>query len=174
MIEDIAIRVFGWSFTVPRTGKTGNPQPVGAEVSGEIDEAEKWLERLHANLDSLDATIRLFDPTVAPKAIKPRVKRTGRSRFRSVELTRTTLSILQQADRPLSIRAIDAQVAAECHLDMSTIAAANVVVANVRAALARPHEGLMSESAGRSQWSIGLIRVDSDGSAARPGRCLFS
>jgi hypothetical protein len=64
-----------------------------AELSGEISEAEKRLERLRADLDSLDATIRLSDPTVAPKTIKPRVKRTGRSRSRSGELTRTTLSI---------------------------------------------------------------------------------
>jgi len=85
-----------------------------AELSGEISEAEKRLERLRADLDSLDATIRLSDPTVAPKTIKPRVKRTGRSRSRSGELTRTTLSILRQADRPLSVREIAAQVAAEC------------------------------------------------------------
>jgi hypothetical protein len=31
-----------------------------AELSGEISEAEKRLERLRADLDSLDATIRLL------------------------------------------------------------------------------------------------------------------
>lgn len=120
-----------------------------AELSGEIREAEKRLDRLRADLDSLDATIRLFDPTIAPKAIKPRVKRTSTQQFRSGELTRATLSVLRMADRPLSVREIAAEVAAECHLDMSTIAAANVVIANVRAALARPHEGLMAEKRGK-------------------------
>ena len=120
-----------------------------AELSGELGEAEKRLDRLRADLDSLDATIRLFDPTIAPKAIKPRVKRTAPQRFRTGELTRATLTVLRKADRPLSVREIAAEVATECHLDMSTIPAANIVVANVRAALARPHEGLMCEKRGR-------------------------
>jgi hypothetical protein len=95
------------------------------------------------------ATIRLIDPTIAPKAIKPRVKSTAPQRFRTGELTRATLTVLRKADRPLSVREIAAEVATECHLDMSTIGAANVVVANVRAALARPLEGLMCEKRGR-------------------------
>jgi hypothetical protein len=120
-----------------------------AELSGEIIEAEKRIARLRADLDSLDATIRLFDPSIAPKAIRPRVKRTAPQRFRTGELTRATLSALRKAERPLSVREIADVVAAECHMDMSTIPAANVVVANVRAALARPHEGLMCEKRGR-------------------------
>jgi hypothetical protein len=55
---------------------------------------------LRADLDSLDATIRLFDPSIEPKAIKPCVKRTAVQ-------------------------------------DMSTVATASVVIANVRAALAK-------------------------------------
>lgn len=120
-----------------------------AELSGEIGEAEKRLQRLRADLDSLDATIRLFDPSIAPKAIKPRVKRSGKQQFRTGELTRTTLSVLRKADQPLNVREIAERVGTECGLDMSTIEAANVVIANVRAALARPHEGLMCEKRGR-------------------------
>jgi hypothetical protein len=120
-----------------------------AELSGEIGAAEKRIARLHADLASLDATIRLFDPTIAPKAIKPRVKRTAPQRFRTGELTRATLTVLRKADRPLSVREIAAEVAAECHMDMTTIPASKVVIANVRAALARPHEGLMCEKRGK-------------------------
>jgi hypothetical protein len=69
------------------------------------------------------------------------VKRTASQRFRTGELTRATLSVLRKAERPLSVCEIADVVATECHLDMSTIPAAEVVVANVRAALARPHEG---------------------------------
>lgn len=77
------------------------------------------------------------------------MKRTAPQRFRTGELTRATLTVLRKADRPLSVREIAAEVATECHLDMSTIPAANVVVANVRAAVAKPHERLMSEKRGR-------------------------
>jgi hypothetical protein len=73
--------------------------------------------------------------------------------------------VLRKADRPLPVREIADVVAAECHLDMSTIAAAKVVVANVRAALARPHKGLMCEKRGKEPT---LYRV---GVQQRDGRC---
>jgi hypothetical protein len=120
-----------------------------AEMSGELREAENRVARLRADLVSLDVTIRLFDPSITPTAIRPRLKRTAQQRFRTGELTRTTLSVLRKADRPLTVREIADLVATECHLDMSTVHAASIVLSNVRAALARPHEGLMCEKRGR-------------------------
>lgn len=121
-----------------------------AKLSGEIGEAEKRVAQLRADLDSLDATIRLFDPSIKPKGIKPRVKRSAKHKvFRNGDLTRVTLSVLRKAEKPLTVRETADLVAAECRLDMSTIRAANVVIANVRAALARPHEGLMAEKLGK-------------------------
>src|SRR5271156_5520825 len=103
-----------------------------AELSGEIAEAEKPIARLRSDLDSLDATIRLFDPSIKPKAIKPRVKRSAKNQvFRNGELTRLTLSVLRKAERSMTVREIAERVGAECGLDMSTIDAANVVIANV-------------------------------------------
>jgi hypothetical protein len=82
--------------------------------------------------------------------LRPRVKRTAKQRvFRTGELTRITLSVLRKAERPMTVREIAAEVAAKCRLDMSTIPVANVGVANVRAALARPYEGLWAEKRGR-------------------------
>jgi hypothetical protein len=96
--------------------------------------------------------------------LRPRVKRTAKQRvFRTGELTRITLSVLRKAERPMTVREIAAEVAAKCRLDMSTIPVANVAVANVRAVLARPHEGLWAEKRGREPtvyrvmaWQIGL------------------
>jgi hypothetical protein len=88
-----------------------------AELSGESGEAEKRLERLRADLDSLDATIRLFDPTAKPSTIKPKVKRTAKQQFRTGELTRVTLSVLRKAERPMTVREIAAEVATVCGLD---------------------------------------------------------
>ena len=85
------------------------------------------------------------------------VKRTGRSRSRSGELTRTTLSILRQAIDPFLFARSQRRLPPSAHLNMSTITAANVVVANVRAAPARPHEGLMSEKRGKEPM---VYRVD--------------
>lgn len=58
-----------------------------SELSGETSEAEKRIARLRADLDSLDATIRLFDPSIKPKGIKPRVMRTAVQRYKGSELT---------------------------------------------------------------------------------------
>jgi hypothetical protein len=57
----------------------------------------------------------------------------------------------------MSVREIADVIAAECHLDMSTIPAANAAVAHVRAVLARPHERLMCEKRGKEPM---LYRVD--------------
>lgn len=121
-----------------------------AELSGAIAAAEKAVDQMRANLESLDITIRLFDPSVAPKTIKPKQKRPSKAQlFRAGELTRTVLSILRQSEKPMTVREVASAVGTQCSLDMSTIAAANVVVANVRAALARPHDGLRCEKRGR-------------------------
>lgn len=118
-----------------------------AELAGEIGVAEKRLDQLRAELASLDATIRLFDPSIAPKATKPKVKRTTRRSYSG----QASLPgrCWGQAEKPLTVREVAERVSAERHLDMSTIEAANVVIANARAALARPHEGLLAEKRGK-------------------------
>ena len=121
-----------------------------AELAGEIQQTEKHLAGLRSALEALDLTIGLFDPSIAPKAIRPKLKRIAKDgQFKAGELTRTVLGVLRRANRPLTVREIAGEVAAICGLDMSTIAAANVVVANTRAALSRPHDGLMSKKEGR-------------------------
>jgi hypothetical protein len=121
-----------------------------AELVGEIGEVEKRLAQLQAEPAALDTTLRLFDPSAKPATIKPRVKRSAKHQvFKNGKPTRLTLSVLRKAERPMTVREIAAVTAAECGLDMGTIPAANVVIANVRAALTRPHEGLLAVKRGR-------------------------
>jgi hypothetical protein len=55
------------------------------------------------------------------------------NRFRGGELTRVILSVLRKAEKPLTVREIADQCAAECYLDMTAIPVGNVVIANIRA-----------------------------------------
>ena len=57
-------------------------------------------------------------------------------------MTRAVMAVLRKAEAPLGIREIAERLGEAMGLDMSTTKAASQVVANVRAALARPHDGL--------------------------------
>src|SRR5271155_2244193 len=120
-----------------------------AELSGALLLAEREASRIRADLASLDSTTRLFDPDAKPATIKPRMKRKQSSRFGPGEMTRAVWTVLRKAEEPLTVREIAERMAEVTGLDMATTKAANQVVANVRAALARPHEGLSCEKNGK-------------------------
>jgi hypothetical protein len=126
-----------------------------AELSGAIIQAEKALARLHAGLASLDVTIRLFDPDAKPASIKPRQKRPP-TRFRAGEFSRAVLAVLRAAASPLTVREMTVRVAEATGLDVSTTAAMGQALASVRAALARPHDGLVCEKRGKEPmvWRV--------------------
>ena len=110
-----------------------------AGLSGEIKDLEKRLVHLRAALDSPDMTIGLFDPTLAPKTIRPRPKRAvSMGQCKSSKLSRVGLGALRVARKPLTVREVAALVADQTGLDRSTLAAEKVVVASVRTTLARP------------------------------------
>jgi hypothetical protein len=114
------------------------------------------LADTQASLTSIDNTMRLFDPEAKPATIKPRVKRQHPNRFRAGEFSRAIMAVLRQADKPLTIREIAERVGPACGLDMSTTKAAHHVVASVRAALARPHDGVKCEKNGKESmvWRV--------------------
>jgi len=70
-----------------------------AEISGHVADLERKLARHRANLANIDATIRLFAPTLDPDTIPP--KRTYRRTryFAKGELSRRVLDILRNANK---------------------------------------------------------------------------
>lgn len=46
-----------------------------AELSGELIAAEKRILQLREDINSLDRTIRVFDPTAEPHTIRPILRR---------------------------------------------------------------------------------------------------
>jgi hypothetical protein len=128
-----------------------------AELAGEIRAIEKRYTRVTRDLEHLDNTLRLFDPDAKPETIKPRTKRQQPSRFGPGEMTRAVITVLRESEAPLTIREIAERLGEAMGLDMSTTKAASQVVANVRAALARPHDGLPGEKDGKEPMRYHVV-----------------
>ena len=127
-----------------------------SEISGEIADMERRLVGLREDLASVDRTLRIFDPTVVPATIKPRLKRKHPPRFRAGEMTRSLLTVLRLASKPMTVREIAVQVGREHGLDMDDRKALDPMVANVRAALSRPRDGIVfwKRPDGVMVWSV--------------------
>lgn len=127
-----------------------------SETSGEIADTERRLASLREDLASLDRTLRIFDPSVIPATIKPRLKRKTPSRFRSGEMTRSLLTILRNATEPMTVREIAVQVARELSLNTEDQVGMRSVTANVRNALAHPRDGVVFDKRadGLMVWRI--------------------
>ena len=115
-----------------------------AELCGELIAAEKRIVELRADIDSLDHTIRVFDPTAEPHTIRPILRRKKPTLIPRGQCSRAILDMLRLAEVPMTAREIAAQLAARYQMDASNIDAMNALVAKVRNTVARQN-GLASE-----------------------------
>jgi hypothetical protein len=75
-----------------------------AELAGTLRQLEQQLARERTNLAHLDATMRLFDPGIRPKDIRPRQRRTHNAWFRRGECPRLIYDELREANQPVTTR----------------------------------------------------------------------
>src|SRR5271165_6188267 len=75
-----------------------------AELAGTLRQLEQQLARERTNLAHLDATMRLFDPNIRPKDIRPRQRRTHNAWFRQGECLRLIYDELREATQPVTTR----------------------------------------------------------------------
>ena len=75
-----------------------------AELAGTLRQLEQQLARERTNLAHLDATMRLFDPNIRPKDIRPRQRRTHNAWFRHGECLRLIYDELREATEPVTTR----------------------------------------------------------------------
>jgi len=73
-----------------------------AELSGQIRDLERRIERQRISLANLDATIRLFSPEANPDAIRPKRQNRRTMYFARNEFSRLTLDALRLAPAPIS------------------------------------------------------------------------
>jgi hypothetical protein len=71
-----------------------------AELAGQIEHTQQALRQLLIDLDSLDATIRMFDPDIDLDEVKPKPLPARSPAFRG-EISRIVLSTLRKAGKPL-------------------------------------------------------------------------
>jgi hypothetical protein len=81
-----------------------------AELAGALRQLEQQLARERTNLAHLDATMRLFDPNVRPKDIRPRQRRAHNAWFRQGECLRLIYDELREATQPLTTRELTERI----------------------------------------------------------------
>jgi hypothetical protein len=127
-----------------------------AELDGELRQAEKRIIQLRADLESIDGALRVFDPSLAPRTIRPKLKRKPPTHFRHGQFCRVVLDMLRRAGDPMTARDIATQIAFDYRIDVSAAAAMNRLVVKVRQALTSHRETLASERRGDAiYWRAG-------------------
>jgi len=110
-----------------------------AELAGEIERTHETLRKLAADLEHIDATLRIIAPGMAVEAIKPKVFRPPADWSKRGEMTRMVLSILRTARQPMTTREIAERMVVERGLQATT-AALNSMTRRVACALRRQRE----------------------------------
>jgi hypothetical protein len=75
-----------------------------AELAGMLRQLEQQLVQQRANLAHVDATMRLFDPDLRPKDIRPKQPRERNAWFRQGECLRLIYDELREATQPVTTR----------------------------------------------------------------------
>ena len=88
-----------------------------AWLAGEIENTHVKLRQLVADLEALDATLKIFDPTITVEAIRPKAFRPPADWAKRGEMARIVLSILRMAAEPLTTRDVAYQLLIERALD---------------------------------------------------------
>jgi len=116
-----------------------------AQLDGELMQAEKLVARLRADLDAIDAALRVFDPEIKLSAIRPIVRGPAPKFFRHGHFSRAVLDVLRRADKPLTYREIAQRLSAEHNLNASDRHLMRDLVKKVRGTLRPDRPGLRSE-----------------------------
>ena len=91
-----------------------------AEIAGQIEHTQDQLRQLVIDLDHIDASIHIFDPSIELQEIKARPVPPKLHAFRG-EVTRIVLITLRNAKKPLTTQDIAQRVMAERGLDTANV-----------------------------------------------------
>jgi hypothetical protein len=75
-----------------------------AELAGEIELTTRHIQQLKIQLQALDRTLALFDPSILPDAIEPKVWRPKADWAGHGEMSRAVFDILRLGGQPMSTR----------------------------------------------------------------------
>ncbi len=126
-----------------------------AELAGDIENAQVALQQMIRDLESLDATIRLFDADYQVEAIRPKTFRPPSDWSKRGQMTRIILDVLRQATEPLTTRDIAFQLMRERALDIADVKLLRLMTKRCGVALRLQREkGVVRCEQGPGQYMI--------------------
>lgn len=132
-----------------------------AELAGDIELTARRLQRLKVELQSLDTTLCLFDPSAAPETIEAKLWRPKADWAKRGEMSTAVLDMLRVASEPMSTRDMAlAYMTARGH-DTADERLLRLLSKRIGCCLrGKRDQGLVASEAGPGQ--IMLWRIESD------------
>lgn len=128
-----------------------------AEIAGRIEHLQDDLRQAVIDLDNVDHTIHLFDPTIELQEIKSRPVPPRHQAFKG-EVTRIVLATLRNAKRPLTTAEIAQRVMAERGLDTGNARLLKLMGKRTGACLRHWHaRGMTNKEQGPGQYQLWQI-----------------
>ena len=128
-----------------------------ADLTGQIDHHHMQMRNLIVQLDSLDATIRMFNPDIDLQMVRPRPLPPRNAAFQG-EVTRAILDKLRRTQRPMSTREMTLAVMEARSLDNADANLLRLVGKRVNAALRHQrNRGILTSEKGPDNhllWDI--------------------
>ena len=126
-----------------------------AQLSGDIESTQVQLHQMILNLEHLDRTLLMFDPSYEIASIKPKAFRPPADWSKRGEMTRLILGILRKATEPLTSRDIALQLMIERALDKDDEKLLRLMTKRVGVAL----RGQRDKDIVRSEQGPGMYQV---------------
>lgn len=112
-----------------------------AQLTGDIERTHDALRKMVSDLESLDATIRQFDPSHNVEAIRPKAFRPPKDWANRGEMSRIILSILRLASEPMTTRDIAVELLVTRALDRADVRLLRLMTKRVGVALRGQKDG---------------------------------
>tara|TARA_R110001606_G_scaffold167917_3_gene312293 strand:+ start:64 stop:501 length:438 start_codon:yes stop_codon:yes gene_type:complete len=126
-----------------------------AELAGRIERTYEELRQMVADLETTDAALALFDPDFKAETIKPRAFRPPKDWSNRGEMSRMVLSILRQAQEPLTSRDIALEMLVTRALDPQDEKLLRLMVKRVGVALRHQKDaGRVKSEQGPGQFNV--------------------
>ena len=126
-----------------------------AELAGKIEKTYADLRQMVADLETTDAALAIFDPDFKAETIKPRAFRPPKDWANRGEMARMVLSILRQADEPLTSRDIALEMLVTRALDPQDEKLLRLMVKRVGVALRHQRDaGRVKSDQGPGQYIV--------------------
>jgi len=126
-----------------------------AELAGDIERTQTQIRQMVKDLENLDATILMFDPSYELEAIRPKAFRPPEDWSKRGEMTRIVLEILRMAAEPLTTRDIALELIRRRGLDEKDAKFVRLMGKRVGVALRHQRDnGLVRSEQGPGQYML--------------------